>query len=72
MVDDIVLSGSWDEFEEWIRQKINGDFSWKIRLLDSKYSRGAIIESIERSIRNNNGTFPEKGDMFIEKLSPEK
>ncbi|MEE8597372.1 MAG: hypothetical protein V3T09_06155 [bacterium] len=72
MVDDTVLSGSWDEFEEWIRQKINGDFSWKIRLLDSKYSRGAIIESIERSIRNNNGTFPEKGDMFIEKLSPEK
>jgi hypothetical protein len=72
MADNTVLSGSWDEFEEWIRQKINGDFSWKIRLLDSKNSRGAIIESIEISIRNNNGTFPEKGDMFIEKLSPEK
>ena len=72
MVDDTVLSGSWDEFEEWIRQRINGDFSWKIRLLDSKNSRGAIIESIELSIKNNNGTFPEKGEMFIEKLSPEK
>ncbi len=72
MVDDTVLSGSWDEFEEWIRQKINGDFSWKIRLLDSKNSRGAIIESIEMSIKNNNGTFPEKGEMFIERLSPEK
>ena len=72
MVEDTVLSGSWDEFEEWIRQKINGDFSWKIRLLDSKNSRGAIIESIEMSIKNNNGTFPEKGEMFIERLSPEK
>ncbi|MBW1753476.1 MAG: hypothetical protein JRJ46_10320 [Deltaproteobacteria bacterium] len=72
MVDDTVLSCSWDEFEEWIRQKINGDFSWKIRLLDSKNSRGAIIDSIETSIKNNNGTFPEKGEMFIEKLSPEK
>ena len=72
MVDDTVLSGSWDEFEEWIRQRINGDFSWKIRLLDSKNSRGAIIESIELSIKNNNGTFPEEGEMFIEKLSPEK
>jgi hypothetical protein len=72
MVDDTVLSCSWDEFEEWIRQKIKGDFSWKIRPLDSKNSRGVIIESIEMSIRNNNGTFPEKGDMFLEKLSPEK
>jgi hypothetical protein len=23
MVDDTVLSCSWDEFEDWIRQKIN-------------------------------------------------
>jgi len=72
MVDDYIFSCSWDEFENWIKQQIDGDFSWKIRLLDSKYSRGAVVESIERSIRNNNGTFSEKGDMFIEKLSPEK
>jgi hypothetical protein len=72
MVDDTVLSCSWDEFEDWIRQKINGDFSWKLRPIDSENSREIIVESIELSIRNNDGTFPEKGDMFIEKISQEK
>jgi hypothetical protein len=72
MVDDTVLSCSWDEFEDWIRQKINGDFSWKLRPIDSEKSREIIVESIELSIRNNDGTFPETGDMFIEKISQEK
>jgi len=68
MVDDYIFSCSWDEFEEWIRQKINGDFSWKIRPIDSRDNREAVAESILMAISNNNGTFPEKGDMFIEKL----
>ncbi len=72
MVDNTVLSCSWDEFEEWIRQKINGDFSWKIRPIDSRDNRQAVAESILMAISNNNDIFPEKGDMFIEKLFKEK
>ncbi len=32
-------------------------------------NRQAIMESVERSLREHNGSFPEEGDMFIE---PEK
>ena len=71
-MDDYIFSCSWDEFENWIKQQIDGDFSWKLRPIDSEKSREIIVESIELSIRNNDGTFPEKGDMFIEKISQEK
>jgi hypothetical protein len=72
MVDDYIFSCSWDEFENWIKQQIDGNFAWKLRPIDSRDNREAVAESILMAIRNNNGTFPEKGDMFIEKLSPEK
>ncbi len=26
MVEDHIFSCSWDEFEDWIKQQINGDF----------------------------------------------
>ena len=32
-------------------------------------NRRAVMESIERILKEDNGSFPEKGDMFIE---PEK
>lgn len=68
MVDENIFSCSWDEFEDWIRKQIYGDFSWKIRSMDSKQSREFIVESIETAIRDNNGTFPETGYKLIEKL----
>jgi hypothetical protein len=34
MVDDYIFSFSWDEFENWIKQQIDGDFSWKLRPSD--------------------------------------
>ncbi len=48
--------------------RINGDFSWKIRPMDSKQSREFIVESIETAIRDNNYTFPAAGHTLIEKL----
>jgi len=69
MVDKNIFSCTWDEFEDWIREQINGNFSWKIRPRDTKENREAIAESILRAIRENNNTFPPMGDMFIEKLS---
>ncbi len=68
MVDKKIFSCSWDEFEDWIRQQIDGSFSWKIHPIDSKDNRKAVAESILMTIKQNNGTFPPKGNMFIEKL----
>lgn len=68
IVDENIFSCSWDEFEDWIRKRINGDFSWKIRPMDSKQSREFIVESIETAIRDNNGVFPETGFTLFEKL----
>ncbi len=52
----------------WIKQQIDGDVSWKLRPIDSRDNREAVAESILMAIKNNNDTFPEKGDMFVEKL----
>ena len=67
-MDDHIFSCSWDEFEDWIKQQIYGDFSWKLRPIDSRANRQAVAESILMTIRKNNGSFPETGDLFIEKL----
>jgi len=36
---------------------------------DTEANRQAVMESVERMLREHNGRFPEEGDMFIE---PEK
>ena len=69
MEDNYIFSCSWDEFEGLIRKKINGNFSWKIRPLDSRNNREAVIESINLAIRNNNGIFPDTDGMYLEKLN---
>ena len=63
------LSGDWEEFESWIREQVGGDFIWKIRPLDIKANRQAVMESILSTIKENNGTFPPKGNVFIELTS---
>jgi hypothetical protein len=40
---------------------------WKIRPIDTRGNREAVVESIKKATRNNNGIFPEAGDTFIEK-----
>jgi hypothetical protein len=72
MVEEHVFLYNWKEFVAWIHKKIDGDFSWKIRSIDTRKSREVIIESIDRAIKNNNGVFPDAGDMFIEKISKKK
>jgi hypothetical protein len=69
MTDEEVLSGTWREFETWIREQVGSSFVWKIRPLDIKANRQAVMESILRTIKENNGTFPPKGDAFIELTS---
>ncbi len=64
-----MLDCPWDKFEEIIREAIGSDFVWKIRPGDTENNRQAVMESIERMLKEHDGSFPEKGDMFIE---PEK
>jgi len=45
------------------------DFIWEIHPGDTDANRQAVMESIERAMREHNDRFPEKGDMFID---PEK
>jgi hypothetical protein len=60
---------TWEQFEEIIRKAIDSDFAWKIRPGDTEANRQAVMESVERMLREHNGRFPEEGDMFIK---PEK
>ena len=61
-----ILDCPWKQFEEIIRKAIGLDFIWKIRPRDTDANRQAVMESIERILREHSGSFPEKGDMFIE------
>ncbi len=69
MTDEDVLSGDWKKFEDWIREKIGSDFVWKIRPFDKESNRQAVMESIIRAIKENDGKFPPKGNAFIESTS---
>ena len=61
-----ILKCPWEQFEEIIRKAIGSSFIWKIRPGDTDANRQAVMESIERILREHNGSFPEEGDMFIE------
>jgi hypothetical protein len=52
-----------------ILEKIGSGFTWKIRPRDTEENRKAVMESILSIMIESNGTFPEKGNAFIE---PEK
>lgn len=69
MADEDVLSGNWEEFEAWIREQVGGDFIWKVRPFDKKTNRQTVMESILRTIKENDGKFPPKGNLFIELTS---
>ena len=60
------LTGTWEEFEEWIRKTIQSDFRWRIRPRDTRSNREMIASLILDGMRRNNGVFPER-DAFIER-----
>ena len=66
MLEEKILDCPWEQFEEIIRKAIDSDFIWKIRPRHTEANRQAIMESIERMLREHDGSFPEEGDMFIE------
>lgn len=66
MFKEKILDYSWEQFEEIIRKTIGSDFIWKIRPRDTEANRQAVMESIERTLAEHNGSFPDEGDTFIE------
>ncbi len=66
MLTEKIRGCTWEQFEEIIRKAIDSDFVWKIRPGDTEANRQAVMESIERMLREHNGSFPEECDMFIE------
>jgi hypothetical protein len=61
------LEGSWEEFEQWIRDTIGSDFRWRVRPMDKLSNRKMIAELVQNDIKENNGVFPEKNS-FIERI----
>ena len=53
------LTGSFEEFESWIRTTIGGDFEWNNRLEDSVAARRMIASLVENLMARNDGVFPE-------------
>jgi len=64
-----ILDYSWEQFEKIIRKAIGTNFIWKIRPRDTEANRQAVMESIERTLGEHSGSFPDEGNTFIE---PEK
>jgi hypothetical protein len=60
------LSGTWNEFEDWIKTKVGGEISWKVRPWDTKGNRMIVAESVFDAINRNGGEFPPSGNSFLE------
>ena len=61
------VTGTWEEFEAWIRKTIGGDFRWRIRPRDDASNREMVAQLIKDAIQRNDGVFPEKNS-FIERV----
>lgn len=57
---------SWENFEYWIKEKVGGEISWKIRPRDTRLNRQLVAESIFETIEKNDGRFPPSGNLFLE------
>ncbi len=66
MAEKDFLSGNWADFESWIKIKVGGDITWKIRPRDTIVNRRAVAESVVKTIENNGGRFPTSGNIFLE------
>jgi len=54
------LDGSWEIFEQWIRNTIGSDFRWRVRPMDMRSNREMIAELVLNDIKENDGFFLRK------------
>ncbi len=64
---DNYLDGSWEKFEQWIRNTIGSDFRWRVRPMDKRPNRQMIAELVQNDSEENNGVFPEKNACMAQK-----
>ena len=65
MANKNFLSGTWEEFEGWVKKRIGGEISWKVRPRDTKVNRMIVAESILDTLDRNGGDFPPTGNPFL-------
>jgi len=66
MADKNFISGNWEDFESWIKTKVGGNISWKVRPRDTKVNRMVVAKSIIETIKRNGGRFPSSGNTYLE------
>ncbi|MFQ5330086.1 MAG: hypothetical protein ACE5D4_08885 [Thermodesulfobacteriota bacterium] len=66
MFKEKILACSWMQFEEMARERIGSDFAWRVQPQDTEVNRLAVMESILSAMIENNCTFPERGNIYIE------
>ena len=57
---DNYLDGSWEKFEQWIRNTIESDFRWRVRPMDKQSNRQTIAELVQNDIKENNAFIERK------------
>jgi len=67
MTEIDAIPEQWEDFESWIRAKVGGPFSWKIRPRDTTLNRKVVAESILETIEEHGGEFPPSGNLFLER-----
>ena len=60
------LTGTWEEFEAWIRETVGADFHRRVRPQDNATNREMVASLILDGIKRGGGIFPEK-NTFIER-----
>ena len=60
------LLGPWEEFEVWVKTKVDGEISWKVSPRDTKVNRMIVAESVLDTLDRNGGEFPPSGNLFLE------
>ena len=63
---DKILDGTWEEFEQWIRDTIGSNFSWCVRPRDTAENREMVASLVLEDLKRSGGVFPEK-NAFIER-----
>jgi hypothetical protein len=59
------LSTNWGDFEAWIKEKVGGEISWKVKPRDTKVNRMKVAMSILKTLDQNGGKFPPSGNTFV-------
>lgn len=64
---DKYLSGSWQEFEQWIRFSVESDFRWHLRPVDTKELRNDVVKAIQFDLKKADAGFS-KTSAFLERI----